>query len=646
MNSRFSRVRNNKKLHPILKPDHRKTIVEVELLEIRDFLAEHPPFDQLAEETLNKLIPEITIRYIRRGREFPPAEGDLSALYVVRQGAISLYDKRKKLISKLSEGDLHSQHCIVTDSKVHQGEAMEDTLLYALPCNVIEKLRKESADFDTFFEQSEGKRLKNALSRISGDTLGTSTMMSTKVSDIIERTPVCIDQDSTIREAAVKMTDERVSSLLVTSDGTLSGILTDKDFRTRCVAAGVDAGRPVSDIMSNSISHIEGSVSAFDALMTMTQAGFHHLPVIENGDLKGMLTVSDLIRQESTSAVYLAGQVRKARNLDELIEASRKLPELQLCLVNAGGTAQHVGNAITAVTDAFTIRLLKLAEDKLGPPPVPYAWVAGGSQARMEQSSHSDQDNGLIISNDMKPEDDHYFEALARYVCDGLNACGYIYCPGNVMAINPEWRQTQKVWEGYFNKWIQTPEPMALMLSSVFFDLRMVHGEDALLSEIRKKMLKQSRENGIFLAFMTGNALKHRPPLGFFRDFVLVHDGEHNNTLDLKHTGIVPIIDLARIYSLAEGIPHIRTIDRLVHAGDTPALSSEGSANLLDAFEFIGTLRIRHQAEQIRRGEKADNFLPPENLSKLEREHLKDAFRVISTMQETLGSRYQAGRLA
>ena len=620
--------------------------MEVELLEIRDFLAEHPPFDHLSEETLNKLLPEITIRYLRRGRDFPPADGDLSALYIVRQGAISLYDKRKKLIGKLSEGDLHSQHCIVTDSKAHQGEAMEDTLLYSLPCSLIENLRQKSADFHNFFENRNGKRLKQALSRISGDTLGTSTMMSTKVSDIIERRPVCIEQERTIREAAVKMTEERVSSLLVTSEGSLSGILTDKDFRTRCVAAGIDGGQPVSDIMSSSISHIDGSVSAFDALMTMTQAGFHHLPVIENGDLKGMLTVSDLVRQESTSAVYLAGRVRKARNLDELIEASRKLPELQLCLVNAGGTAQHVGNAVTAVTDAFTLRLLQLAEEKLGPPPVPYAWVAGGSQARMEQSSHSDQDNGLIISNDMKPEDDEYFEALARYVCDGLNACGYIYCPGNVMATNPEWRQTQRVWEGYFNKWIKTPEPMALMLSSVFFDLRMVHGEAELLESIRKKMLKQTQENGIFLAFMTGNALKHRPPLGFFRDFVLVHDGEHNNTLDLKHTGIVPIIDLARIYSLAEGIPQIRTIDRLVHAGETPSLSSEGSANLLDAFEFIGTLRIRHQATQIRNGEKADNFMPPENLSKLEREHLKDAFRVISTMQETLGSRYQAGRLA
>lgn len=619
--------------------------MEVELLEIRDFLSNHPPFDNLPEEMLNELTPKLSIRYLRRGRVFPPEDGELSAVYVIRQGAISLYDKRKKLLSKMSEGDLHGQHCIVTDNKVHHGEAMEDTLLYALPCAEIEKLRKESNEFDAFFEQNDGKRLKTALSRMSGDTLGTSTMMSTKVIDIIERKPVCIDQQKTIREAAVKMTEKRVSSLIVTHEGNLSGILTDKDFRTRCVAGGIDPAHPVSDIMSDTISHIDGSVLAFDALMIMTQAGFHHLPVIENGDLKGMLTVSDLIRQESTSAVYLAGKVRKARNLDELIEASRKLPELQLCLVNAGGTALHVGNAVTTVTDAFTIRLLKLAEKKLGPPPVPYAWVAGGSQARMEQSSHSDQDNGLIISNDMKPEDDKYFEALARYVCDGLNACGYIYCPGNVMAINPEWRQTKKVWKGYFKKWINTPEPMALMLSSVFFDLRLVYGEAELLSGIQKKMLKKTKNNGIFLAFMASNALKHRPPLGFFRDFVLVHDGEHNNTLDLKHSGIVPIIDLARIYALAEGVPHVKTIDRLVQTGGSPSLSTEGSANLIDAFEFIGTLRIQHQAAQIRAGEKADNFLSPENLSKLEREHLKDAFRVIHTMQETLGSRYQAGRL-
>jgi len=620
--------------------------VEVKLLEIRDFLSAHPPFDQLPEKTLDELTPKLSIRYLRRGREFPPEDGNPAAVYVVRQGAISLFDKRRKLLSKMSEGDLHGQHCIVTDTKVHHGEAMEDTLLYALPCEEIERLRREFDEFDAYFEPVEGKRLKSALSRLSNDTFGTSTMMSTKVIDIIERKPICIDQQQSIREAAGRMTDERVSSLLVTKDGKLSGILTDKDFRTRVVAAGIDPEQPVSNIMSSTISHVDGKVSAFDALMTMTQAGFHHLPVIEDGDLKGIITLSDLIRQESTSAVYLAGKVRRSQGLDDLVEASKKLPELQLCLVQAGGTAQHIGNAVTAVTDAFTVRLIQLAEEELGPPPVPYAWVAGGSQARKEQSSHSDQDNGLIISDAMKPGDDVYFESLARFVCDGLNACGYIYCPGNVMATNPEWRQTQSAWRSYFNKWVNTPEPMALMLSSVFFDLRVIHGEADLWHEIQHRMLKETQQNGIFLAHLTSNALKYRPPLGFFRDFVLVHDGEHDNTLDLKHNGTVPIIDLARIYALAEGIPNVNTVNRLGHAGGTATLSSEGSANLLDAFEFIGTLRIQHQAAQIRRGEKADNFLPPEKLSKLEREHLKDAFRVIHTMQETLASRYQAGRIA
>ena len=317
--------------------------MEVELLEIRDFLSEHPPFDQLPQETLSELTPKLSIRYLRRGREFPPEDGDLETVYLVRQGAISLFDKRRKLVSKMSEGDLHGQHCIITDSKVHHGEATEDTLLYALPCSDVNRLREEFGDFDSFFEQSGGKRLKTALSRLSNDTFGTSTMMSTRVRDIIEREPVCIDQARTIREAATKMTDERVSSLLVTHDGNLSGILTDKDFRTRCVAAGVDPGRPVSDIMSGSISHIDGNVSAFDALMTMTQAGFHHLPVIEDGNLKGMLTVSDLIRKESTSAVYLAGKVRSREEL--LIELDvHRAAGRSIVLTNGCFDLLHVGH--------------------------------------------------------------------------------------------------------------------------------------------------------------------------------------------------------------------------------------------------------------------------------------------------------------
>ncbi|RTZ71301.1 MAG: hypothetical protein DSZ00_10925 [Gammaproteobacteria bacterium] len=361
--------------------------------------------------------------------------------------------------------------------------------------------------------------------------------------------------------------------------------------------------------------------------------------------LQGILTITDIMRQEGLSTVHLTSTIRKADSVEALAEASRMLPRLQMQLVNMGADLEHVGNAVSAVTDALTVRLIELREAEIGPPPVPYAWICAGSQARREQTSHSDQDNGLIISDEMQPEHADWFEDLARFVNDGLNACGFIYCPGNVMASNPEWRQTESVWQGYFDRWINQPEPKALMLSSIFFDLRVVHGERRLLSNIRGRVLAQTPKNQLFLGHMTRNALSHRPPLGFFRDFVLVHDGKHDDTLDLKHSGLVPIIDMARIYVLAEGLPEIKTMERLQAAAGTPSLSKGGAANLQDAFEFISRLRLEHQAEQIQAGEEPDNYIFPAQLSKLEREHLKDAFKVVQTMQATLEMRYQTDRI-
>ena len=184
------------------------------------------------------------------------------------------------------------------------------------------------------------------------------------------------------------------------------------------------------------------------------------------------------------------------------------------------------------------------------------------------------------------------------------------------------------------------------MLSCIFFDIRVIYGDKKLLKRIKKKAIKMTKNNQLFLAHMTANALQHRAPLGFFRDFVLIDDGEHKDALDLKHNGVVPIIDLARIYALAEGLDAVSTAERLKMAAGSSSLSKDGSANLLDAFEFIGELRIEHQAAQIRRGEKADNFLSPKQLSRLERAHLKDAFKVIQTMQESLSHRYHTGHIS
>ncbi len=618
--------------------------MDVELIEIRDFLASHPPFDRLPEPLLEQLPRQISIRYLRRGSPFPPPEADEPNHYLVRSGALDVRNNRGDLVEKYAEGDLYTGRCGAAQ-ETGVAVAAEDTLVYQIPCARIEGLREQSKTFNHQFEASVTARLRNALYSLQQDSGGGNTLMQVDVEELLTREPVTVPSTTSIRQAAAIMTENRVSALLIENDGRLLGLITDRDLRSRCLARGLPADRPVSEIMTRDLHCIGKDTPGFEALVTMTRLNVHHLPVMHREHLVGLVSTTDLIRHQSANALFMVGDIYRAKDSARLVEISRQLPEAQAQMALAGATSTHIGQAVTAITDALTNRLLALAEQELGPPPVPYAWVVGGSQARREQSSHSDQDNALILSNEFDPgAHDAYFAALATRVCDGLNDCGFIYCPGDVMATNPKWRQPLRVWHKYFDTWINRPEPMALMLSSVFFDLRHLYGDAALLEQLQERVRKQSRKNRIFLAYLTANALKHRPPLGFFRNFVLIHGGEHHNTLDLKHRGLVPIIDIARVAALSAGIGEINTLERLRAAGRVNALSRDGAANLEDAFEFIGTLRVQHQVRQMRASEATDNYLKPEELSSLERRHLKDAFGIIDTVQEALGTRYQAGR--
>jgi CBS domain-containing protein len=619
--------------------------MEIELIEIRDFLAARHPFDALPREALDNLPKILSVRYLRRGTPFPPPDAERRDLYVLRTGAAELRDRRGMLIAKLGEGDVFAREPGADPEAQMHGATAEDTLLYVLPADRFEALCVDHPQFRRHFDATVSERLRTAVSALPQMANGRGGLMAINVGALLRKRPIAVTPGTSIREAAELMTRERVSSLLVIQEAELVGIVTDRDLRSRVVATGAPGDQPVADIMTSGVHTVPPATPGFQALVTMTRLNVHHLPVADHGTVLGLVSVSDLIRHESVNPVYLVGDVHKAASPAELAQISGKLAELQLQLALSGATATHVGQAVSAVTDAITARLLVLAEARLGAAPVPYAWVAGGSQARREQTSHSDQDNALILADAARVDDDEYFEALARFVNDGLNACGFTYCPGEVMASNPKWRQPARQWGEYFDRWIRQPEPMALMLSSVFFDLRVIHGEGALLARLQEENLRKSRDNSIFLAHMVANALTHRPPLGFFRHFVLVSGGEHDKTLDLKLRGVVPVVDLARVYALAEGLDQVNTMERLRAAAGSAAVSRDGARNLEDALEFIGTLRLRHQARQIQAGQPADNFLPPGEISALERSQLKDAFAVVSSMQQVLEQRYPLGRI-
>jgi CBS domain-containing protein len=620
--------------------------MEIELLEIRDFLAQHAPFDVLPSDTLDALPRKLMVRYLRRGSRFPPVDSDNAYLYILRSGAIEVRDDEDQLREKLGEGDLYPYACQRDETPGGlSAVTTEDSLFYLLPCEELKALRECCVSFDRHFSHSLRERLEHAIGTLLGAGAQQLSALTTEVSDLVAREPITIDANSSIQAAAQLMTAQQVSSVMVVEEGRLIGLVTDSDLRRRCLAAGLSSERPVRDIMTRELKTVPPGTLLSEALLTMTRLRVHHLPVKDNATLIGMITASDLVRYQRSNPAFLASAIGKARSLTELVQLALRLPGLQLQLSRSGSTARHIGEAIASLTDAITVRLIEIAQQQLGPPPLPFVWLAGGSQGRREQTIHTDQDNALIVADAMSPEQEAYFAELTRLVCDGLDACGFVHCPGEAMASNARWRQPLDVWQGYFDGWIQRPEPKALMLSSIFFDLRPVYGEADLFERLQKHWLTTSKDNRIFIAYMVANALTHRPPLGLFRHFVLIHDGVHDDTLDTKHRGLVPIVDVARVYALSEGLPAVNTYERLQAARECGALSEEMSANLQDAFEFLASLRIRHQAEQIRTGETPDNYLAPAELSQLERKHLKDAFVVIKDIQDTLENRYQAGRL-
>ncbi len=617
--------------------------MEVELLEIRDFLASHHPFDQLPVDALKGVLADIQIRYMRRDSSIKNNTALLGYLYLIRTGAMELRNQDGELLARLAEGDMFGYRACQREGQEDiYGVMIEDSLVYQFPRATVDALCKEHPQLDYFLNPVGRERLRDAITYGEDYTKSQLSMMTTRVRDLIKRRPVTMPPTATIRETAMLMSKERVSSVLITENDELRGIVTDRDMRNRVVAKGLDSDLPITEIMSRETSTIGLDEYTFEAQLKMARQNIHHLPVMDGDKVAGMFTATDLAKHHTTSAVYLVSDIYKQHDIGAIRDISSRVPDLLVNLVAADVTAESAGHVIASVVDAITGRLLKLAENKLGPPPVAYAWLAAGSQARNELTAKSDQDNCMLLDDEYDPKQHgDYFKRLAEFVCSGLNECCHFYRQGEMVSDVEQWRQPVSVWKDYYTKWIDCLDPKTIQLTSVFFDLRCIYGEQTLFLDLSRHMLDRSCGSREFLTYMAGNALANKPPLGFFRNFVLIQGGEHDSTFDLKHTGAVPIVDMVRVHALASGISVANTQDRIKAIADAGVISRDVARDLRDTFEFLSSLRIRHQARQIKDGRAANNFISPERLSNFERNHLKDAFSVIRTMQAAFIQRYK-----
>jgi CBS domain-containing protein len=607
-----------------------------EIPEIEAFLGRLPGFDHLDATELHRAARAVSVAYYRRGQDILSIGVGNTQLNIVRSGAVELTDGNGDLVTRLAEGECFGFPSLMNSAPTrNHSVALEDTLIYHLKGEAFEGLRRDNREFDTWFIRALSDRL--TMRPVAGEIRGAA---AGSVRDLVSRGPVTIDGSASIRETAKKMVAERVSAMLITDGGRMTGIVTDRDLRSRVVAEEFSPDRPVAEIMTPEPISLDAESHAYEAALVMMQNVIHHLPIIDDGELLGMVARSDFMRLETEHPLYLVSDIGKQESVEGLVEACSRLPGLIAGQIDADIAAEQLGKFITAITDSVTRRLIRIARAELGPPPCRYAWIALGSQARHEQSAVSDQDNALVLEDGAGDEAEAWFERLARIVNDGLDACGWVHCPGGVMAMNPRWRVTVSRWKEHFTRWITVPEEKALMHANIFFDLRAVDGEAELVEEIKDSIRATARKNELFLALMAKNAMNFQPPLGFFRQFVLEKSGEHKNTLNLKLHGIIPIVETARIRSLAAGEMRVSTRNRLRAAARQGELTPADAESLIDALDFIEKLRLEHQSRQMSAGEKPDNHLSPSELSPLARQNLKAAFSQIRTSQAALLNRF------
>jgi len=607
----------------------------IQRTELIAFFASHHPFDLLPGDEIAALVDASRQQTVAADTCLYEIGDAIDTLHVVQGGEVDLFSPEGELISRVTAGEVFGAKGILRDGHaLLRAVVARDATLVDCPAARFRDLLARFAKFDAYFD-----RLRDVRDRRPTPAPDTSAaLVSASLGEVMTRNPVIVPPDTSVRQAARIMDENNISCVLVGDDDALDGILTTGDLTARVLAAGLDPETPVALVMTADPATLAPSALLFDALLLMSARGIGHLPIVEAGRPAGILTRTNLVRRQSLSAVAMISDIGRLDTVPELAGVVARVPQLLAQLVGLGVEAHKVGQLITSVTDALTRRLIELAEAEMGPAPVPYLWLACGSQGRREQTGVSDQDNCLIL-DDAYDADAHgpWFERFATFVCDGLDACGYYYCPGDMMATNPRWRQPVSVWKGYFEGWIARPDPMAQMLASVMFDLRAIHGQTALYDGLHARTLEMARKNSIFRAHMTANSLKHTPPLGLFRGFALIRSGEHKDTLDLKHSGVVPIVDLARLYALQGALEPVNTRERLIAAREAGTVSVSGGGDLIAAYDLISNIRLEHQARQVRDGEKPDNFLAPSTLSALERNHLKDAFGVVKTLQSAIG---------
>ncbi len=607
--------------------------------DIAGFLGSHPPFDALGPDDLARIAAVTEMEFSPAGKTiFSQGAGPVEYLWVVRAGAVEIIHNGR-VLDLLGPGEMFGHASMISGLPTgFEARAAEDTACCRIPAEVMRPLLAR-ADVLRFVARSivADRDVPAAALASSADPV------QRHVAALIRTPPLLCRAAEPIREAAKQMTAKGASAVLVRS-GEKLGIMTDRDLRSRVIAGDVSPDAPVSAIMTAPAYTVTGDRLGGDVLLDMLERGVHHVPVLSaSGEVLGVVDDGDLMAAEARKPFLLRRAIDLAASPADLAAVSASLGPMIVALHDARVAAEHVAAIRSVVLDALTGRLVELAVADAGDPPAPFTWFALGSLARREMVPSSDVDSALAWQDEgAGPDTGEYLARVARAVDAGLRACGMQPDAHGASASNPQFTRSLASWRAALQSVCENPaREQALILVSVITDSRPVwsNGPGAPVADV----LWEARGRPDLQRLLAQFALSFRPPTGFLRDFVVEHSGERRGQLDIKHGGLIPIVDLARWAGMAAGVASASTLERLRAAEAAGALESPQARTLMEAFGFIFSLRLDHQVEQLRRGEGPDDFIDPKTLNPLARSYLREAFRAVASVQSGLSIELSLG---
>ena len=602
--------------------------------DVAGFLRDHAPFGDLDPATVDRLAARVAVEHFSAGTTiFEQGERSQDAVRLIRRGTVELVD-HGRVLDLLGEGELFGHPSMVSGLPTgFEARAHDDALCYAIAAQ----------DAVPLLTGPTGLRYltRALLERPRPRPLGAADtnvyeLAQQPVRALIREQPVICDPDVSLREAAARMVDAGSSSVLVKLDGDAFGIVTDHDLRSRVVAKGLSVDTPVRAAMTAPVVTIGAERSGADALMVMLDRGIRHLPLVSPGaEVVGVISDMDLLAAEARNPFVLRRAIDEARDVDGLRRAAGRLDPTVIALHRAGLAPAQMTAVIAVVVDALIRRTIEFAASSLGTPPAGFAWLSLGSHGRREAVPSSDLDSGLVWAGGGEADPAPDLHALADEVLGTLRSTGWESDPHGVTAAGSIVADSIAGWERKLTHWLDHPErETVLMALSIVLDHRVVYGPtDAFGALATLKAVRQRPRVGRLLLRL---ALAQKPPTGFMRNIVVEHSGEHRGSFDVKRTGLVPIVGIARYAGHAAGATATSTVERLRAAAAGGTLGHIEAGTLEEAYGLLTRLRLEHQVEQLESGVPPDNHLDPKALNPLMRRYLRDAFRAVAAVQKGL----------